>query len=616
MSSSLLEYYERELEYLRRSGAEFATRFPRVAARLQLEATKCDDPHVERLLEGFAFLAARVHLKLDDDFSEISEAILHVVAPHYVRPIPAMTIAEFLPGEGKQTAGVTIPRGAELLTKPVRGVPCRFRTGSSLTLWPLTVHAAQWTPIERVKPAVRPPAGETGAFRIEFRTLPDVSLAELPIDRLRLHLTSAASLMGALYESLGNNATRVLVRDPTNPSRAPIELPRESLVPVGFEEDEALLPFGRRSQAGHRLLAEYFAFPEKFHFFELRNLEVLRRAGFTTAFEVLILTSPFELGEFRQALESGVNAETFRLSCVPVINLFEVTSDPIDLHQRRSEYVVVPDHRRRLEMEVYAVDSISVSTPDSPDPQVLQPFYALRHRSSRAKNNLYWLARRQATPWRRDQSSEVMLSFVDLDAAVTRPGGDIATARLTCYNSDLPSLLPWGVSSTSPGEGDSDFVMEGSTQKAVARLRPTGVIQPPMERGLTWRLVSQLSLNHLSLADEGGSALRELLTLHDYLRSEQNEGQIAGVRDVRSRAASTTLRTPHGLAAARGRLVELDLDEERFAGGSLFLFASVIERFLGMYASLNSYTQLVLLASRRRSVVRQWAPRSGSRPLL
>ncbi len=612
MNSTLLEYYERELEYLRRAGSEFATRYPRVAARLQLEATKCDDPHVERILEGFAFLAARVHLKLDDDFSEISEAVLHVVAPHYVRPIPSMTIAEFIqnPDEGKQTAGVTIPRGTELLTAAVRGVPCRFRTGTEVTLWPLTIQNAQWMPIDRLKPAIRPPAGESGAFRIEFRTAPDVSLASLALDRLRLHVTAAGSLMGALYEALANNATRVLVRDPARPSAPPIELPRHALVPAGFDADEALLPFGRRALDGHRLLAEYFAFPEKFHFFELRHLDVLRRAGFTSGFEVVVLTSPFEPGEWRQALESGVNAETFRLGCTPAINLFEVTSDPIDLDQRRTEYVVVPDARRRLEIEVYSVDALNVTTPDSADPHTLQPFYALRHRSGRSKDNLYWLARRRPTPWRKDQSSEVILSFADLDATVTTPGSDIATARLTCYNSDLPSLLPFG-------DPNGDFVVEGgATRKAVARVRPTSVVQPPMDRGLTWRLVSQLSLNHLSLTDEGGEALRELLTLHDYLRTEQNEQQIGGIRDVRSRPGSTTMRTPHGLAAARGRIVELELDEDRFAGGSMFLFASVIEHFLGMYASLNSYAQTALTSNRRRGVVRQWAPRSGTRPLL
>lgn len=614
MSGILFEYYERELEYLRRAGTEFAERYPRVAARLQLEPTKCDDPHVERLLEGFAFLAARVHLKLDDDFSEISEAILSVVAPHYVRPIPSLTIAEFEldPDQGKQTSGSVIPRNTSLLTRSVRGAPCRFRTCYDLTLWPLTIQAAQWTSIDRLRPQLKSLPGEAGAFRFELRPFPDVQLASLELDRLRIHMTGAASLIAVLYEALLNNTVRIVVRELGGKPNAPlIELPRGSLRPVGFAEDEAALPTSRRSFAGYRVLTEYFAFPEKFHFFELANLGALRRSGFTGGYEVLCLTSQFELAEWRQTLETGVTAQTFRLNCAPAVNLFSMTSDPIPIDQKRHEYVVVPDARRRLETEVYSVDAVSVTTPGSVDSLPMEPFYALRHRTGRRDQQLYWLPRRRPTPWRRDAASEVTLSFVDLDGAVVNPASDVATARITCFNSDLPSLLPFG-------QDDGDFEVEGGGpfRRVTAIIRPTKVIQPPMGKELTWRLVSQLSLNHLSITDDGADALREILRLHDFTNSEPGDEQTAAIRDVHGHAAATTLRTTHGLAAARGRLVELDLDEDRFAGASLFLFATVLDHFFGMYASLNSYAQLVVRSNRRRNPVRQFAPRSGWRPIL
>lgn len=614
MSRTLFEYYERELEYLRRAGTEFAEKYPNVASRLHLEPTKCDDPHVERLLEGFAFLAARVHLKLDDDFPEISESILHVLAPHYVRPIPSMTIAEFEldPEQGKQTSGHRIPRGTILLTKPSKGPTCRFRTCYDLTLWPLEIRAAQWMSVDRLKPPVRPVSGESGAFRLEFHTLPDVPLETVAIDRLRIHVSGAASLIAVLYEALANNTVRVLVRELGGKSTRPVvELPRDSLVPAGFGEDEVMLPSPRRSHAGYRLLTEYFAFPEKFHFFELQNLDVIRRAGFSGGFELLLLTTPFEQPEWRQVLETGVNAQAFRLNCTPAVNLFELTSEPIAIDQRRHQYVVVPDARRRKETEVYSVDGVSVVTGGGVEPRRLEPFYALRHRTSRQDQKLYWVARRRATPWRTEDSSEVLLSFVDIDAEVVTPDSDVATAHLTCFNSHQPSRLKFG-----DAEGDFEVQGGGPFKRVVARLRPTPVVQPPMGKGLTWRLVSLLSLNHLSVSEGGSDALREILRLHDYAGTELNGEQLSGISDVRSRAASTTLRTEHGLAAARGRLVELDLDEDRFAGASLFLFATVVERFLAMYASLNSYSQLVVRSTRRRGVVRQFPPRSGLRPIL
>lgn len=614
MSGALFEYYERELEYLRNAGSEFADKYPRVARRLQLEQSKCDDPHVERLLEGFAFLAARVHLKLDDDFSEISEAILNVIAPHYVRPIPSMTIAEFEldPDRGKQTSGLQILKGTTLLSRSVRGAPCRFRTCYDLTLWPLAVHSAEWMSIDRLRPPIRSQANDSGVFRVELRPFPDVQLAALSFDRLRFHITGASSLIAVLFEAVVNNTVRVLVREVGGkPGRDAIELPRDSLVAVGYGEDEVVLPSTRRSFAGYRLLSEYFAFPEKFHFFELRNLEVLRAAGISGGFEILLVTSAFELGEWRQTLETAVNAQTFRLACVPAVNLFEMTSDPIAIDQKRHEYVVVPDARRRLETEVYSVDALSVTTSGSVAPLAMEPFYSIRHRTSRKDQTLYWVSRRRPTPWRRDSASEVLLSFVDLDAAIVTPASDVATARLTCFNSDLPSLLPFG-------HENGDFEIEGGGpfRRVTALLRPTKVIQPPMGKGLTWRLVSQLSLNHLSITDAGADALREILRLHIFATTDQSDEQTAGILDVQSRAASTTLRTEHGLAAARGRLIELDLDENRFAGSSLFLFANVLEHFFGMYASLNSYSQLVVRSNRRRGIVRQWPPRSGWRPVL
>jgi len=291
----LLDYYERELTFLRQMGAEFAEKYPKIASRLQLEADRCEDPHVERLIEGFAFLAGRVHLKIDDEFPEVTEALLGILFPHYTHPIPAMSVVEFHldPEQGKLTTGLKVPRGSLLYSRPVDGVPCRFRTCYDTTLWPLTVAEAQWTTPDRLQPPVKG-GSAVAALRFDLACLADVSFDKLALGSLRFYLSGESNLVHALYELLLNNCAQILVRDPANPKLRPIELPAGSLRSIGFGEDEAMLPYTRRSFAGYRLLQEYFAFPEKFFFIELAGLEALAAAGFRERAQFVVLISPFE----------------------------------------------------------------------------------------------------------------------------------------------------------------------------------------------------------------------------------------------------------------------------------------------------------------------------------
>ena len=613
MSNELYEYYERELEYLRRSGADFAQRYPRVAARLALEPSKCDDPHVERLLEGFAFLAARVHLRLDDDYPELCEALLNVVQPQFVRPIPSLTVVAFEldPAQGKQTAGRHIPAGSSILSRPMNNVACKFRTCYDTVLWPLTVSAAQWTSPDRLRPSVRA-ADASGAIRIELRCLPDVSFTAMNLDTLRLHLSGSSPLVSALYEVIANNTVRVLLRDLTPGSkRPPIELPASAIRPVVFGPEEGLLPSSDRTFAGYRLLTEYFAFPDKFSFFDITGLEALRTAGFGTAAEIVLLTSPFELPERRQALETGVTAATFRLGCTPAINLFRQASEPIALTQKRYEHVVVADARRRLETEVFSIDDVRVRTGGGVETVAVEPFYSLRHGRAAGARGPYWVARRRETPWRSDRGTEVLLSFMDAHGQFRHPDSDTVTCGLTCFNSDLPALLPFG-------DARGDFTIEGGGpfERISALVRPTAVVQPALGRGLMSRLVSQLSLNFLSLVDGGPDPLREVLRLHCFAPTESNLRQIGSIERVTSTPTHARVMKHFGMGIARGHRVEIDFDEEQFAGTSLYLFASVIERFLAMSASLNSFVQLVGRSTRRRRALREWTPRSGWKTLL
>jgi type VI secretion system protein ImpG len=609
----LLLYYERELTYLRRLGAEFGARYPKVAARLQLEEAKCDDPHVERLLEGVAFLNARLHRRLDEDLPELSEALLEVLHPLHVRPVPSMSIVEVeLDRElGALPGGFRVPRGAELRSRPVQGMPCRFRTSYDTVLWPATVAAAEWTGAQQAGAGVRL-ANVVGAVRLELRALPGVRFGQVTLDDLRVHLSGDALVADTLYELLINNTARVVVRDPDQPERAPQLLEASAVRAVGFEDEEALLPLPRRVLAGHRLLQELFVLPQKFQFVDLVGLGgALRALDCGPRAEVALLMSPFERAERRAVLELGLSASAVRLGCTPVVNLFAQTAEPILLSERQLEYLVIPDVRRRLEVEAWAIDGVSAFTPGGDAARPLAPLYAHRHGVDE-HGRVFWHATRRASGWRTDRGADLFISFADLSGAVRAPDHEVVSCALTCFNGDLPSQLPFGTDAS----GDFELVSGGPVRRVRCLVKPTAVVQPALGKALLWRLVSALSLNHLSLVDDGRDALQELLRLHNTGNGAAGERQILGLAGVRSAPAFARVVGEHGAAFARGRRVELTLDEEQYPGGGAFLMASVLERLLALAASMNSFTQLAVYTRQRRGVLREWEPRSGRRTLV
>lgn len=614
MQDDLLLYYERELTYLRKLGAEFAQRYPKVASRLQLEASKTEDPHVERLLEGFAFLTARVQRRLDDDFPEISESLLEMLHPQLVRPLPAMCIVDMPldPAQGRSPEGFRVERGSTLLSRPVQGVPCSFRTVYDTVLWPLTVTAAEWTSTDRVSGGARGPEA-VGAVRLELRAFEGVKLQSLTMDSLRLHLSGDANVVDTLYELLVNNVAQVVVRDPDRPQAPPVVLGAGCIEPIGFGADEHMLPYPTHAFAGYGLLTELFAFPEKFHFVELRGLgEALRTLAATDRVEIGILITPFERIDRRQALELGLSPKTFRTNATPAVNLFEQTAEPILLTERAFEYPVIPDVRRRLEVETWSVDKVTLVEHEARESRTVAPLYSHQHQQAGAKHEMFWSTTRRASTWRTDRATDLFLAFTDLSGEIRPPDVDVASLRVTCYNGDLPSRLPFGVDE----RGDFELLSGGPIARITCVVNPTRSVQPSLGKSLLWRMISSLSLNHLSLTEGSPDALQEILRLHNLSNALSAERQIEGMVGVRSEPSYARVAATHGIAFARGRRIELEFDEERFAGGGMFLFASVLERFLALYASINSFTQVSVRSRQRRRPVVDWPARAGRRTLL
>ena len=620
MREQLFEYYERELSYMRQMGAEFAAKYPAVAHRLLLEPDRCSDPHVERLLESFAFLTARIHLRLDDDFPVLTEGILDAVYPHYLRPVPAMTVVEFSPEEVRSnpSGSARIPAGSQLTTKRTQdGVPCKFRTSYGVDLWPVEIEQCFWRRPEQI-PSPPHVQGVAAVLRVVLRAHRDVTLSKSGLDRLAFYLAGERSVVLPLYELLCSKLTRILVRNPVGSAQAggrgidkPITLGASQLRPMGFAPEESLLPYSRRSFQGYRLLQEYFSLPEKFLFFELSGIgQALQALEAGERVELLFYFSPFDQAERMPALENSISVETLKLRCTPAINLFEQTADPIILSHRRHEYPISIDSRKKMRSEIFSVNSVSATNPSRRTSLELPLLYEHRFRKLSPEARVFWHAVRRQALVDEHRPSDVFLSLVDREGVMMDPDAEILTVKCTCTNHGLPAHFPFG-------DQDGDFFLNSDTsiRRIRALHRPTPAYAPPIGRGQAWNLNSQLSLNHLSLGEARLPALHEILRLPNLGKTTHIEKQISGILSLQSSPDVALVQSEFGAVAARGTRVHIDLDESRFAGGVAYLFAAILDHFLGLYVSMNSFSRLTVRTNHRREPLYACSPRAGNQVL-
>ena len=389
MQESLLEYYERELTIFRQLGQEFAQNYPLVASRLLLEPGKCEDPHVERLIQAVALLAARIHHKIDDEFPEITNALLGLLYPHYLAPIPSMSVAEFTldPEQGKLTSGYEVPRHTQLYSRPIDGTQCRFRTGYPLTLWPIAVTAARFDLPERVTTGSK----ALGVIRLELQCQGEISFRELQIDCLRFYLDGEGQSSHALYELLLNKTREVWIRPAgSKPGHKSVVLPPSCLQSVGFGEDEGLLPYPPHALMGYRLLQEYFTFPQKFLFVDLTQFSSTSQGVLGNKAEVLIF-----LDQVPRA-DHVISPANFKLGCTPIVNLFPQVAEPIRLDHTQHEYRIIPDIRRQQAHEIYGITEVALTAADSHTVHPVHPLYSIRHGGMDQKPLAYWYAVRRS----------------------------------------------------------------------------------------------------------------------------------------------------------------------------------------------------------------------------
>ena len=613
MTDELLPYYDLELAFIRKMGAEFARANPKIAGRLRWAGDNSEDPHVSRLIEAFAFLNARTRHKIEDEFPEVSQALLGVLYPHYLSPHPSASIAQFRidRNQSELTSGYRIPRGSMVETEPIDGQPCRFRTAYDLQLWPFDVAAAVYQGQPFSAPRIPLSVGAESVIRIRLESYaPKVRFAQFALRQLRFYLHGPGRFMYDLYELILNDARGVVVAAGSQDPHAMVL--EAGISPVGFARDEGLCDYSPRSFPGYRLLTEYFAFPEKFLFFDLQGLSpaILDRVGQEGHLEIFIY-----LNRHLPGLEQQVGRETFRLGCSPLTNLYKQRAEPISWSHTQSEYRVVPDARRPAAHEVYSIDRV-VATNSRDRELEFAPFYSSRHALSGDEPRAFWHMTRRSAGYAAgqvDRGTEVYLSLVDLDFRPAQREQWTLDIETTCLNRDLPGRLQFG-----GGHPHLFLSPAGPVDTIECLTPPTPTYRPTLRRGTLWRLISQLSLNHLSLADNqlGAEALREILRLYDMLDTAETRTMIDGLTGISSRRMVGRVAGAQAAGFCRGTEVTLHLDEDKFSGGGIFLFATVLERFLALYCSLNSFTKTVAKSNRRPGVLCEWAPRAGEQILL
>ena len=624
----LLRYYSQELQHLREVGGEFALQYPKIAGRLGLEGFDCADPYVERLLEGFSFLTARVQMKIDAEFPRFTQHLSEIVYPHFLAPTPSMAIVQLQPDLANPAlnAGYRIPRGSGM--RSVLGkddvTACEYRTAHALSLWPIELAEARFFThggsIAGVD-ATLPPNVKAG-LRLRLRTTNGAAFNTLGLERLSLHLRGADDLPGRILEKLLGSVEGVLVLPRPRGEATPAWhrlLPKTALQPRGFHEDDALLPSGQRSYQGYRLLQEYFAFAQRFMFVDVSGLGPAVRACAEHELEIIVLLNR---GDAR--LEQILDAGHFALNCTPVVNLFQRRADRINLSGEQYEYHVLVDRTRPMDFEVHGVESVTGYGSGADAEQSFHPLYSARDLQTAMPEQAFFqlrreprvVSQRQRTRGPRSSyvGSETFVAIVDAAEAPYRHSLRQLGLVVWCTNRDLPLSMPLGV-------GKTDFILDDGGPVTAVRVLggPSQPLPSFAEGAMAWRLINQLSLNYLSLVDndpdEGAHALRELLALYCHPLDASSQRQVEGVRSIAAKAITRRMPTPGPITFGRGLEITVTMDDAAFEGAGAFVLGGVLSHFFAQYVSINAFTETVIRTVGRGEILR-WPARGGACAIL
>jgi type VI secretion system protein ImpG len=617
----LYGYYQRELDYLRNAGREFARQHPETARRLELGELESADPHVERLIESFAFLTGRVRRDLDNESPDMAAALLEAMLPNSMAPLPPLTIVQLAidPAKGKDSAGRHLPAHTPLTAsaRPLQRGPdaadisCQFRTCYPLTLWPLSVAAVSFEDAG-AHPGLEREPDVAGVLRISLTCSAGMTFGVgedgIAPEQLRFHLHDSWHNAGALYDWLLCHVKRLLVA-PAGRRVADRIGDAGSWSEAGFGAADAVLPETGRAHPAYRQLQEYFAYPRKYLFFDAANLAQALRGveGGQQQADLLLLMKQ------RPPAGMTLHAGQFLLGCTPAINLFPRTTETLRLDQRQFEYRLVPDARHEATTEIHSLLKVEASYADGQGGIRMSPYYdfgQVLHGQSGAQ----WVARRVPGSGPRAGGTDVLLSFmeVDSDAGFTRM--PLVSASTLCTNRTLADELR----PDPPGHGSFRAPASAGVLPVRCLVQPTPQIMPPLDGRQLWRLLSLLNLNQLTLDQltdqREGSGLAMVQRL---LELAHGDGSPGGARQARAlirfdcKQVVRPVRNGPVPGFRRGHELVLEFAPGAYSDGTPLMLAAVLQRFFQMYCSVNSFASVVVMAGEER--VKEWLPATSSR---
>ncbi len=610
MNDEFLKYYNRELTYIRKLGAEFADKYPKIAGRLKISDETIEDPHVSRLVESFSFLTAQIRQKLDDSFPELTDALLGQLYPDYQAPIPSMAIVK-MTTQNLSTDGYYLPRGSQIETYVDGLKPCTFQTCYDTKLWPVEVEEAEFknAPFNAPKSNTHTPAKAVIKLKLACE-FDNTEFGELGMDSLRFYINGQKHHVYSLYELICRHTLEIGIAPKGEPEKMKRLLPRH-IKATGFDDEHQVLPYSNRSISGYRLLAEQFLFPEKFLFFELTNLD----SDWPDIKDQVELY--FYLAEGSEELERHLTAEHLLLGCTPIINLFEQNMEPIRLEPSQYEYRLAPQYQDADVCEVVSIKNVEAF--DSYGNKVsLKPFYAQGHPNYLDQNDLFWHSRREFSDWAggySESGTEVYLSIVDRKFKGTTAQDQnenwVIQSTALCSNRNLPSHLPFGGGQPKMGVKEhADLIKEVRCLTA-----PTASVRPALHENTRWQLVNHLSLNHFS-GDGALDRLKETLRLYDFKCSPENKALIDGIVGLSITPGSARVNQNGRVAICSGNNITVEFTESAFAGSGIYFFSTILDAFFSQYAAINSFTRLTVKFRGQDRPYHEWSARVGRRTLL
>ena len=588
----LLPYYERELGLFRQYTREFSSRFPRAAGRLLIAGDSCEDPHVERLIQSFALLTARIAKRLDDSYPQFTESLLETLYPHYLRPFPSCSIARISPGAAQAGGQVTaIPRGTVLRSQPVQGVACKFTSSYDVTVAPLAIAQLRFSPIIDAPPGLRLADGASALLSIVFAsTSEQFDLRDTGLQALRVFADGEASLRAALLDALFLRSAGAYIALDRQASWLAVD--GALLQPAGYTDDEALIPCSPRSHPAQRLLTEYFAFPDKFHFFDIAW--PLRAALLPQDCQQFTLHLPLKnlrSDSHEARLLAGASAANLLLGCTPVVNLFARAGVPIRLTHTEPDYALLADGTHAFAYDIYNIDAVTMVRKDEAGERLTSFLPLYDARSGDAGH--YWLARRDESVAAVSPGHEMRLTLIDPQFSPDSAAFATVSTQLLCSNRDLPGQLHAGLPG---GDLQAEEVPDGMPIRFLRK--PTASHRFDAGNDAHWRLIAQLSLNYSGLTQAGLARFQKMLSLHDLPRSPASRRLIDGIASLEHGSTRDWVATVPFPTLMPGIAIRLGLNEQALVGSSLHVFAQVLQRYFAMNSQLNCFSRLSLVSQR------------------